>query len=402
MFLRGPVPSRKHFSVIDSIKYFLKFLNAGFVAIHPNSGAILAWVGGIDHNYFKFDHAGRQAKRQVGSTFKPIVYATALEQGLSPCDYIKAEQEIFVEDKNGWRPSNADDKYDGKYSMEGGLIHSVNTVSVKIIEDAGIEETIRIARLMGIESDIPSVPSIALGTPGISLVEMTGAYATLANKGAYQTPFIIDYIEDSDGNVLWKQPVPKAVQALSPETSMLMLEMLAGVVNQGTAASLRSVYNLKNDIAGKTGTTQNNADGWFIATIPELTVGIWVGGEYPSIHFRSTALGQGAATALPIYGLFMQKMNRDASFREITAARFENPPDHLLDELDCDPFKEDFKLFEWLFGNKKDNDKAAHKENKGFLKKIGNLFRKKKGGEESCAYLNRDQFASCSLLFSVL
>ncbi len=372
--------SPKNFSVMDSIKYYLKFLNTGFVAIHPNSGAILGWVGGIDHTYFKFDHAGSGAKRQVGSTFKPIVYATALEQGLSPCEYIKAEQEIFVENNSEWRPSNTDGKYEGKYSMEGGLTHSVNTVSVKILEDAGIAETIHTARLLGIESPIPAVPSIALGTPGISLVEMTGAYAAIANNGAFQKPYIIDYIEDGDGNVLWRKALPETVQALSRETAMLMLEMLAGVVNRGTASALRSEYMLRNDIAGKTGTTQNNADGWFIASIPELTVGIWVGGEYPSIHFRSTALGQGAVTALPIYGLFMQKINRDATLSQMTASRFQNPPAYVLDKLDCDPFREDFRLFEWLFGRKKADDSSARSENKGILKKMGNLFRKKKGG----------------------
>jgi penicillin-binding protein 1A len=371
-------PQRQTLSTIDSIKYYLKYLNAGFVGIDPHSGAILAWVGGIDHTYFKFDHAGLQGRRQVGSTFKPIVYATALERGISPCDYVKAEQETFVENEQKWSPSNTNDKYEGKYSMEGGLIHSVNTVAVKVLQDAGIEETIAIARQMGITSEIPSVPSIALGTPGISLVEMTGAYATFANKGASVKPYLIEYIEDGEGNIIWKRQKIKPRAVLSPETCMLMIEMMGNVINKGTASSLRTKYRLKNDIAGKTGTTQNNADGWFIATNPRLTVGVWVGGAYPSIHFRTTNLGQGAATALPVYGLFMQKMNGNPDFRSMTSARFDQPPAHLLDDLECDPFKEEFRLFEWLFGKTKEKEERPSRKKKGFFKKVGDLFGKKK------------------------
>jgi penicillin-binding protein 1A len=371
-------PKKQVLSVTDSIEHYLKFLNAGFVAIDPKSGAIMAWVGGIDHAFFKFDHAGRSAKRQVGSTFKPIVYATALEKGISPCEYVDAEQETFIEDEQQWRPSNTNDEYEGKYSMEGGLIHSVNTVAVKVLQDAGIDETIQTARQMGISSEIPEVPSIALGTPGISLVEMTGAYATFANNGKSVTPYLIESVEDREGNIIWKRPDPEPKPVLSPETCMLMLEMMGNVINQGTASSLRTIYKLHNDIAGKTGTTQNNADGWFIATNPGLTVGVWVGGAYPSIHFRTTRLGQGAATALPVYGLFMQKLNNNPVFTPITMAQFDPPPAQLLADLECDPFKEEFRLFEWLFSKNKEHKEPTAGKKKGFFKKVGDLFGKKK------------------------
>ena len=372
-------PETKMMSPLDSIKYYLKFLNTGVLAIEPQSGRVKVWVGGIDHNYFKYDHVNKGTKRQVGSTFKPIVYTAALEQGISPCKYIKANQEIFTENEKNWTPANADLKYDGKYSMEGGLINSVNTVSVKIIESAGIENTITLARNMGIESEIPPYPSIALGTPSISLFEMVTAYCNYPNYGVSINPYFIEYIEDKDGNIIWENESHKGSRCMSEESAMLMIHMMQNVVNQGTGSSLRSTYMLKNDFAGKTGTTQNNADGWFIGMTPRLVTGIWVGGAYPSVHFRSTRMGQGASTALPIFGLFYQQLNKDPQFRHLTKSNFKRTPAYLKEELDCDPFKEEFKLFEWLFGNKKkEKETKPKKEKKGVFKKIGSFFKKKK------------------------
>ena len=371
-------------STMDSIKFYLRFLNTGFLSVDPATGQIKAWVGGINHRFFKYDHVNENSKRQVGSIFKPIVYASALEQNISPCDYIKAEQEIYQEKDKEWKPANTDNEYEGKYSLEGALTESVNTVSVKVLEKAGIEKTISLARGMGIKSDIPEVPSIALGTPSISLIEMVEAYCTFVNKGKRAQPYFITRIENKEGNVIWKRPKPRTEQVLSLATSQMMIEMLKNVVNSGTAIRLRSTYNLPNDIAGKTGTTQSNADGWFMAVTPKLVSGVWVGGEYPGIHFRTTALGQGANMALPIYAIYQQQINRNNNFAQISKARFPAPPASIQRELDCDPFKEDVNFWEALFGKKEDREKKKYskkpvpkKEEKGLFKGLKKLFKKK-------------------------
>ncbi len=375
----------KQMSTMDSIKFYLRFLNTGFLSVDPSTGQIKAWVGGINHRFFKYDHVNKNAKRQVGSIFKPIVYASAIEQNISPCEYTKAEQEIYMEKDKAWKPANSDDEYEGKYSLEGALTQSVNTVSVKVLEKAGIKTTISLARSMGIHSDIPEVPSIALGTPSISLMEMVEAYGTFVNNGKRTKPYFITRIEDKDGTIIWEQPRPKSEQVLALATSQIMIEMLKNVVNSGTAIRLRNTYKLTNDIAGKTGTTQSNADGWFMAMTPKLVTGVWVGGEYPSIHFRTTALGQGANMALPIYALYQQQINRDNKLKDIGQARFKSPPASILAKLDCDPFKEDLNFWEVLFGKKKDREQKKYskkpvpkKEEKGLFKGIKKLFKKKK------------------------
>lgn len=388
-------PRTMKLNVPDSIKYYLGILNIGFVAVSPKSGRILAWVGGINFEYFKYDHVNIHAKRQIGSTFKPIVYAAALENGISPCQYIEAEQKTFKEDGKEWTPANAGGKYEGKYTLEGALTESVNTVSVKILEEAGIDNTIALARRMGISSTIPEVPSIALGTPAIPLLEMTSAYCTFVNNGRAVQPWYLDRIEDKEGKILWKHKKKSSTRAMSKETAQMMIQMLKNVINNGTGISLRTTYHLENDMAGKTGTTQHNADGWFIGITPRLVAGTWVGGEYPEIHFRTTALGQGARTALPVFAGFIQKINQDPGMKSIAHARFPKPPQQVLRELDCDPFKEELDFFEWLFGKKdKDNEKIERKEEvrpkkikkpgkqkkekKGFLNSMKKLFKGKK------------------------
>ncbi|MCK5702931.1 MAG: transglycosylase domain-containing protein, partial [Cyclobacteriaceae bacterium] len=263
----------KLLSTMDSIRFYLRYLNTGFLSVDPSTGQIKAWVGGINHRFSKYDHVNKNSKRQVGSIFKPIVYASALEQNISPCNYIKAEQETYTEKDKDWKPSNADNDYEGKYSLEGALTESVNTVSVKVLEKAGIDKTISLAKDMGIDSDIPNVPSIALGTPSISLIEMVEAYCVFVNKGKRVQPYIITRIENKEGKVIWKNTAPRSEQVLSLATSQMMIEMLKNVVNSGTAIRLRSTYKLPNDVAGKTGTTQSNADGWFMAMTPTLVSG---------------------------------------------------------------------------------------------------------------------------------
>ncbi|MGC3946936.1 MAG: transglycosylase domain-containing protein [Chryseolinea sp.] len=352
-------------SIYDSLLHHLKFLQTGLLAMDPHTGALRAWVGGINHEFFQYDHVRETTKRQVGSTFKPIVYAAAMEQGVSPCDYVSARQTSYT-NMEDWTPENSDaTTYDQKFSMEGGLAGSVNTVSVKLIEQAGISNTIRMAERMGIRSELPKVPSLALGTASISVLEMVNAYSTLANHGKHVSPLYITAITDSKGKVLERFTNPdEPVAAVSKETTAMMLHMLRRVVNEGTGSSLRSRFGLNNDIAGKTGTTQSNTDGWFIAITPRLVVGCWVGADDPRLHFRSTALGQGAATALPVVGRFLQQMNADPSFAQLSKARFESLTPAQMKKLDCELSKSDRNFLDRLFNRKKGVKETEYSEGK--------------------------------------
>ncbi len=354
-----------NYSVEDSVRHYLTTLHCGFLLMDPMQGEVRAWVGGVDHSYFKYDHVNVNTKRQVGSTFKPFVYATALENNVSPCQYFRASQKAYESDGEEWVPGNADGDYEGKYTLQGALTNSVNTVSVKVLEETGIENVIAQTKRMGIATKIEPYPSIALGTPSISLMEMVTAYTNFANDGRHMKPIFVTRIEDKEGNVLWEQPERTPIQAMSPETAHLMTSMLRGVVNQGTARRLRLTYQLENDIAGKTGTTQNNADGWFIGMTPGLVGGVWVGADNPSIHFRTTALGQGANMALPIYAEFLKQLNRDPRYQYLTTSQFDplTPQERRL--LDCDPFKKEIDFWDFLkqmAGNKKGRKKLRINE----------------------------------------
>ncbi|WP_276373373.1 transglycosylase domain-containing protein [Chryseolinea sp. H1M3-3] len=341
-------------SVYDSLLHHLQFLQAGLLAIEPQTGHVKAWVGGIDHEFFQYDHIRESTKRQIGSTFKPIVYAAALERGVDPCEYVSARQTSYS-NMEDWTPQNSsNDSYDKKYSMEGGLAGSVNTVSVKMLEKAGIGQTIAMANKMGIKSDLPNVPSIALGSPSISMIEMVSAYGVFANKGNYVKPVTITSILDGKGNVLEEIEVaPKRERALSEATADMMIHMLKRVVNEGTGSSLRGRYGLTNDIAGKTGTTQSNADGWFIGITPHLVIGAWVGADDPRMHFRSTSQGQGSATALPIVAKLLQHANKDQNLKYFTRARFSPIAPELLERLSCDLERSDKNFFQRLFNIKR-------------------------------------------------
>lgn len=361
-------------SPMDSIRYYLSFLQAGFLAIEPSSGRIKAWVGGIDHHYFQYDHVRTSTKRQVGSTFKPIVYAAALEQHVKPCQFISAEKTIYTDQKD-WTPENTDENYDMKFSMEGALAYSVNTVSVKVLEKAGIGNTIALARSMGIESELPSVPSLALGVSDVSVMEMTTAYACFVNKGRPVTPYAIAAITDHNGQVLeQKAREEKAKQVMSAETAKVMVHMLKRTINEGTAAGIRSRYGIGNDIAGKTGTTQSNADGWFMAMMPDLVVGCWVGADDRRIRFRTTALGQGAHTALPIVAKFINQANNDPALSRTMHAHFAPLPSDLESDLSCALYKQDKNLIERIFGKKKKEKRkdfnGEEPKKKGFLRRL--------------------------------
>lgn len=334
-------PQETTVSPLDSIRHHLKFLNAGFVAMEPKTGKVKAWVGGINHEFFQFDHVKVSTKRQVGSVFKPIVFAMAIEQGVDPCEFMAAERETYTDNEGKeWTPRNAQYDYGVQYSMKGAMAYSVNTVSVKLIEKAGIGNTIRLARKMGISSDIPHVPSIALGSPSISLMEMTAAYACFVNEGVTATPYVINAITDKEGKIFEDfRPLSAGKRAMSQETAALITSMLRTVVHEGTASRLRWKYGVYNDVAGKTGTTQANADGWFIAMTPELVMGSWVGADDPRIRFRSTELGQGSNTALPITAYFMKLINGDAKYATITEAKFPPLPRSLQKRLGCDLYE---------------------------------------------------------------
>jgi penicillin-binding protein 1A len=365
-------------SPLDSLKHHLEQLQVGFLAMQPNDGAIKAWVGGINYSYFPYDHVSETAKRQVGSTFKPLVYATALENNISPCTYFKAEQQSFEVKEGEWTTSNDHGNYEGKYSMEGALEESVNTVAVNLLNEVGINTTIAQARKMGIHSMMPAVPSLALGVASISIQEMVAAYCTFVNGGYQIRPHAILLIEDKDGNILYEYKEAPRVKALSTKTSAQMTQLLEGVVDDGTGKSIRTKYNLTNAMGGKTGTTQGNVDGWFMAITPNLVSGTWVGGAYPAIRFRSTSLGQGATMALPIWAGFYQSLNKDSNYRNYTAIPFKAMNEQWVKELDCDPFKEEFNLRKWLFPSREERQKRkAEKEPKeGVLKKIGKWFKK--------------------------
>lgn len=350
-------------STYDSLVHHLQFLQAGVLALDPGTGDVKVWVGGIDHEFFQYDHVRESTKRQVGSTFKPIVYAAAIEKGIGPCDYTSGRKTSYT-NMEDWTPENSkDDSYDQKYSMEGGLAGSINTVSVKLLEKTGISIAIKTANRMGIHSDLPAVPSLALGSASISVVEMVSAYGVFANKGNPVTPGFITSITTSDGVVLehFKRK-PDPAHAISKETSDMMLHMLKRVVNEGTGAGIRSRYGLTNDIAGKTGTTQANADGWFIGITPKLVIGCWIGADDPRIHFKSTSTGQGAATALPIVARFFQQVNKEPDFRQIAVARFPSLSPELAQKLDCDLSRSDRNLFQRIFNRKKKVKATKFKE----------------------------------------
>ncbi len=346
-------------SPLDSVKYYQHFLHAGFMAMHPQTGQVLAWVGGISHEYFKYDHV--TAKRQVGSTFKPIVYAAAIDAGIDPCTFYDNEQQVY-EAHNNWSPANSDGKYGGYYSMRGGLLHSVNTVSAAVMMEVGVEPALKFARKAGIKSEIPKDPTMVLGTADLPLHEMVSAYATFANGGTFVNPLILLRIEDSEGNLIKAfSKTGSSHRAMDDRTADMIVAMLQGVADSGTAAGLRSRYGLRNAIAGKTGTTQSQADGWFIGFTPDLVAGAWVGADDRRVRFRSLSLGQGARTALPIWAKFMQQVVRDPNYRDMAKRSF-SPSEMALRQLDCPSYREHKGLefapgeFLWQLMHKRDQE----------------------------------------------
>jgi penicillin-binding protein 1A len=335
-------------SPLDSIKYYKHFLRSGLVSIEPQTGHIKAWVGGIDNKHFKYDAVAQQ-KRQVGSTFKPFVYATAINQlRMSPCDKLPNTPYTIPKGKYGipeaWSPKNSNDEYGGMLTLKDGLAGSVNTMSARLIDMVTPQNVARLAAAAGIKTKIQANPSIALGAVDLSLIEMVSAYSTFANKGLRVSPMIITRIEDKNGTVL-KDFIPETQEVLSEESAFVILDLLKGVTESGSGIRLRSdwtsggkavtghPYKFENPIAGKTGTTQNQSDGWFMGIVPNLATGVWTGGEDRATHFEGITKGQGATMSLPSWALFMKKCYDDKSLN-ISKEDFEEP-ENLSININC-------------------------------------------------------------------
>ncbi|MBN1116623.1 MAG: transglycosylase domain-containing protein [Bacteroidales bacterium] len=361
-------------SSFDSVLYHFQTLQTGVLIMNGFNGDVLAWIGGSGFKYFQYDHV--KAKRQVGSTFKPLVYASAIENGKDPCKFY-ANDSVVYENYDNWTPENSGEGYGGYYSMKGALAHSINTVSVKVLLETGIDSTIRLAKKMGIKSNLPEVPSLALGTGEVSLYEMVSAYSCFINKGRKVEPRLIRRIEDSEGHVIYanKTHTP-GDSVMSVETARTILAMMQGTVDRGTASSLRSVYGFNSEFAGKTGTTQNQTDGWFIGMNPNLVVGVWVGGDNPAVRFRTSTYGQGAYAALPIFANFFQKLYKHPVYKYLSNASFQIP-EHTYRQLDCVDFREEeMDIFEEFF-------KIREDDIGDFIKRIFSRKKKKKNQDEN-------------------
>lgn len=379
----------KSVSIIDSLRHYLKFLNAGLVSVDPYSGGVRAYVGGIDYRYFQYDHV-YQSRRQVGSVFKPFVYAAALENGLKPCDYFPVRAVTYA-DQQGWTPKNANANLDPEmnYSMTAALTHSLNTITVKVLRETGINNTIDQVHKMGIDQEIAHVPSIALGTSNISLIDVAQAYTSFLGDGRPKTPHLINRIEDRHGKLIVdfskREVAPKAFSEHTRET---MLEMLKNVVNKGTARRLRNVYHFRNDLAGKTGTTQDNTDGWFVGLLPNLVTVSWVGNDNSRIKFPSTSIGQGANSALPIFARMLQSLNRDTSFDSLTQARFKEPSPKVVNAMACTPTKKE-GFFKRLFHKNKPTENFNSGKSQKRKDKWQRSPRKKKKKEKKKGFFQR-------------
>ena len=330
-------------SPMDSLKYYKHFLQAGFMAANPHTGEIKAWVGGIDYEYFKFDHV-RQSKRQAGSLFKPFLYTTAVEQGYSPCfEFIDQPITIKIPGQSKpWAPQNSEDRFSGeRMTMKLAMAKSVNSISARVMDIVKPQKVADMANRLGIESQIDPYYSIALGTVDVSLHEIVSAFGTFANKGTHIEAHYVTRIEDRFGNVIWSK-VPQKKQAISEDVAYVMLNMLQETTRRGSGTRLWSEYGItnfnqtENEIGAKTGTTQNASDGWFVGVTTDLVAGAWVGGDDRAVHYRYWPDGQGARTALPIVGRFFQKVYKDSSLN-IRKAPFPKPANLSL-EIDCQRF----------------------------------------------------------------
>lgn len=323
-------------SPMDSIRYAKSFLQCGFVSIDPHTGYIKAWVGGTDHRFFKYDHV-MVGKRQVGSTFKPFIYTLAVQNGYSPCYKMPNVPITIKYDNQSWTPKNADTDDDGRVvTLKYALAKSIDRIAAALTHHFSPQAVVNLAHNMGISEPIDPVPSLCLGTSEISVCSMVGSYCTYANKGIWVQPTYVTRIEDKNGRVL-DQIKPRTNEAMNPQDAFVMLNMLEGVVLYGTGTRLRFRYHLMNEIGGKTGTTQNCSDGWFIGITPDLVSGCWAGFEDRSVHFENMQWGQGASESLPVWANYMLKVYADKKLN-ISQGDFEKPDIPISIELDCDRY----------------------------------------------------------------
>ena len=339
---------------LDSMRYYKSFLRAGMMSMEPQTGHVKAWVGGVNYKHFQYDMV-KQGKRQVGSTFKPFVYAAAIDQlHLSPCDTFPKSQITIAALKHGnmkpWSPKNSGGNYGGFETLKSALANSRNTITARLMNEIGPQPVINLANSLGVEQQIPAVPSIALGTPDLSVYEMVAAYSTFANQGVYTKPVMVTHIEDKNGTILF-QHSPKTKDVLSEEVAYVTVKLMEGVTQFGSGQRLRHSaakdqivykeivtgypYEFTNPIAGKTGTTQNQSDGWFMGMVPNLVTGVWVGGEDRSTHFKTITYGQGASMALPIWANYMRSCY-EVEDLNISKDEF-IAPEELSIEVDCEP-----------------------------------------------------------------
>lgn len=329
------------FSTIDSIKYYAKILNTGMMTLDPFNGHIKVWVGGVDHNYFKYDHVN-QSKRQAGSTFKPFAYLAALESGMSPCDKF-VDKAVRIPYKNKgkteyWEPKNSDYNFSGReMSLRWAMGKSVNSITAQITEKVGAENVVKYAHISGIESDLKAVPSVSLGPNDVSVFEMVRAYGTFLNKGVKSEPILVEKITGNDGKLI-EEFQSKQERTLSEEIAWLMLYMLKGGMEEpgGTSQALWEwdLWKNNNQIGGKTGTSSDYVDGWYMGVTKDLVTGIWVGCDERSVHFKTSQTGEGSRTALPIFGKFMEKVYRDVAL-EIKPGPFPKPGVKISREYQC-------------------------------------------------------------------
>ena len=359
--IRVPKPRRmfswegaasKEISLRDSVMASTLFMHAGLLALDPATGLVRAWVGGINHDFFQYDQV--LAQRQAGSVFKPILYVTALEEGIVPCTSISNEAVMPGEFDGDWMPANSDGSYGGNLNLVDALAMSVNVVAARLIQMTGPKRVAEKAKDLGIRSKLEPYPALALGAADVTLQEMTSAYAILANGGRYVEPQYLMRIQDKNGKTLqeWALPDNTGDEVISPEHAAQICYMMIGVGKNGTARALKNRYGFTQDIACKTGTAQNQTDGWFIGALPGLVAGVRVGGQEPSVHFKSLGAGQGAATAVPIWANFMKRVLKDKAFPGLRKKQFTLPTAEAMEDLTCPP--EDFPIYEddfldWYF-----------------------------------------------------
>lgn len=351
-------------SYVDFIKYNKSILQSGMMSMDPHTGFVKAWVGGIDYKHFVYDHV-KQGKRQVGSTFKPFVFGLAMQEGMSPCKKVPNTLYTFYKGEYGllddWTPKNSEGTYGYDVSLKYALANSMNTITAWLFKQFSPQAIINFAKRLGIESEIDPVPSLCLGIADVSVYEMVGAYSTFANKGVWTEPIFISRIEDKNGNVI-HEVVPETREAMSEEQAYVMLDLLKGIVDgvrgdhdgrvigtgvrlRGQPSDARPYQGIYTKVAGKTGTTQNNSDGWFIGITPDLVTGVWVGAEDRGVHFSRTYYGQGANMALPVWAYYMKDVYADKSIT-ISTEDFEAPENGVSVELDCSRYKETISTFQ--------------------------------------------------------